>query len=208
MIAVLVLADPRLGALGLPGAERERLARLLLERTVGWALRVAPGAVWALAGETAAPAGGTAIDGVNALDVDAVARGERTAAAAAAVFATCSGPLLIVASDFPALRPAHDRAALDDLRSGCDLAVGPSTAGDWYLLGLRAHEPALIEAARHDRAADTLRAAVAGGLGIGMLRSERPLRTRGDALALRADPIASPDLVEALGRPPTTISST
>jgi glycosyltransferase A (GT-A) superfamily protein (DUF2064 family) len=209
MIAVLVLADPCPGGLGLPDAEHERLQRLLLTRAVSWAQRVAPGAVWALPGESGSPCAMTALpDGVTGLDVGGSGRGERIAAAAAAIFATRAGPLLIVASDFPALGPAHDRAALDDLRSDCDVAVGPSTAGDWYLLALRARDPALVEVARHDRAADTLRAAVEGGLRIGMLRSERPLRTPGDALALRADPIASPELMEILARAPTTISGT
>jgi hypothetical protein len=209
MIAVLVLADPCLGGLGLPGAERERLRRLLLMRTVSWAQRVAPGAVWALPGESGTPCAVTALpDGVTELDVGGGGRGERIAAAVAAIFATSAGPLLIVASDFPGLRPAHDGAALDDLRSDCDVAVGPSSAGDWYLLALRGRDPALVEVARHDRAADALHAAVEAGLRIGMLRSERPLRVPGDALALRADPIASPELVEILARAPTTISGT
>jgi glycosyltransferase A (GT-A) superfamily protein (DUF2064 family) len=145
---------------------------------------------------------------VTALDPGGGGRGERIAAAVAAIFATHPGPLLIVASDFPALGPTHDGAALEDLRSDCDVAVGPSTAGDWYLLALRGRDPTLVEVARHDRAAEALRAAVEHGLRIGMLRSERPLRSPGDALALRADPIASPELVEILARAPTTISGT
>ena len=192
--AVLVVAEDATAATALPGVEGALIETLLVARAARWAARVAPGRAYVLA------AGGAPPTGLEALEPGGEGRGERVAAAAAVVFETGGGPLLIVSAAFPSLGSAHDEAALDDLGGDCDVTVGPSNAGDWYLLGLRNAAPALMRSLADDAdAAETMRAAALAGLQFGMLRSERPLRSVADADALRADPLAPPELLAALG---------
>jgi glycosyltransferase A (GT-A) superfamily protein (DUF2064 family) len=192
--SVLVVAEDAAAATVLPGVDRALIERLLVEHAARWAARWAPGRARVIAATGALPAG------VQSIDPAGEDRGERIAAAAATTLDARGGPLLIVSAAFPGLGPAHAGAALDDLANGCDVTLGPSTAGDWYLLGLRSAAPALMQslAAGADAAA-TMRAAALAGLAFGMLRSERPLRSVADAAALRADPLAGPELLAALG---------
>lgn len=190
-VATLVVAGDAAAAASIPGADGALVERLLVSRAVSWGERVAPGR-------------SIVLDGMMSDQI----RGERIAAAASEALAIFGAPLLIVSAAFPALGAAHERAACDDLDRGCDVTVGPSTSGDWFLLGLGSAQLALLEAlaGRDGRGGSTLMAAAARGeLQIGMLRSERPLRTLADADALRADPLAAPELVAALGRRPNTI---
>jgi hypothetical protein len=192
--AVLVIAEDAAAAGALPGVDGALIETLLVERAARWAARVAPGRARVVAARGALPAG------VQAIEPGGKDRGERVAAAAADALQALGGPLLIVSAAFPSLGPAHDGAALDDLGSGCDVTLGPSTDGDWYLLGLRAAAPALmLSLAAGADASETMRAAAHAGLAFGMLRSERPLRSAADADALRADPLAAPELLAALG---------
>src|SRR5205807_8458667 len=106
-----------------------------------------------------------------------------------------SGPVLIVGTGVPSLHAAHAHAAVDDLESGCDLSVGPAADGGWYLVGVRQPQRDFFMAAT---LGDAFAAIVAGGLRLGMLRSERVLADRSDAEALLADPLARPDIVRLL----------
>jgi hypothetical protein len=201
--AVLVVAEDAAAATALPGVDGALIETLLVEHAARWAARVAGGRARVIT------ASGPLPPGVQAIEPRGEDRSQRIAAAAAGAFDAIDGPLLIVSAAFPSLGPAHDGAALDDLDSGCDVTLGPSTAGDWYLLGLRAAEPALIRSlADGGDASATLRAAAVAGLAFGMLRSERPLRSAADAEALRADPLTARELLAALGESANTIQST
>jgi hypothetical protein len=201
--AVLVVAEDAATARALPGVDGALLETLLVERAARWAARVAPGRARVIAARGAMPAG------VQAIQPGGEDRDGRVAAAVADALETAGGPLLIVSAAFPSLGPAHDAAALDDLQNGCDVTLGPSTAGDWYLLGLRAAAPELmLSLAAGADASATMRAAAVAGLAFGLLRSERRLRSASDAEALRADPLAAPELLTALGETPNTIQRT
>lgn len=187
--AVVVVAQDAAAARSIAGVDGEALEALLVRRASDWAQRVAPGRVVTVAD-----------------DADPRTRGERIATAAAEALDGLGAPLLIVSAAFPALGRAHDLAVLDDLASGCDFTLGPATTGDWFLLGLRTGQPALLEAlvAGAD-GSGLMRAAALAGLTFGMLRSERPLRSVADADAFRADPLSPPELIAALGPGPNTI---
>lgn len=107
------------------------------------------------------------------------------------------GPLLLARAACPRLSAAHAVAALGDLDAGCDLSIGSTLEGDWYLAALRAPEPALLAAL--DRPfGDLFRLAADGGAEVGLLRHERALRTPADAAAFRADPLTPAAVLSAL----------
>ena len=129
--------------------------------------------------------------------------GERRAAVVREVLGSHPGPLLLAGVDAPRLAAAHATAAVDDLRDGIDVTVGPSADGGYYLIGMRAPHDALF--ALPDEAWDgpemmmrTLEACAREGLSVGMLRAERDLDDEGDARALLADPLAPGDVRECL----------
>jgi glycosyltransferase A (GT-A) superfamily protein (DUF2064 family) len=126
--------------------------------------------------------------------------GERLAGAAARVLEG-GGPVLVIGTDLPGLSAAHAAGALADMAAGCDVSVGPATAGGFYLLALRADLPELLrdgDAAEEGSLAAMLGAAAAGALRVGLLRSERDLHTPDDARALLADPLTPADVRAAL----------
>jgi hypothetical protein len=191
--AALVIAADAEGARSIPGTNGAALEVLLSERALEWGARVAPDRVGALRSQD--------IPGADQ-------RGPRIAAAAVELLEAHLTPLLIVSAAFPALGPAHDRAALDDLSQGVDVVVGPAISGEWFLLALSGPHPALLQTLAGkgaDSAPALLGAAAGAGLAIGMLRSERALRNAADAAALRADPLLEPELRAALGPAPNTI---
>lgn len=53
--------------------------------------------------------------------------------------------VLLLSADVPHLPPWRLRDALTHLREGNELVVGPSEQGDWYLLGLRTADAALLD---------------------------------------------------------------
>jgi glycosyltransferase A (GT-A) superfamily protein (DUF2064 family) len=119
------------------------------------------------------------------------------------VAAAHDGPVIVVGTDQPALGPAHAWAALDDLRDGVDVVLGPATDGGYYLIAARELHPAIFaiepEAWGGPRVmALTLAAIVDAGLSMGWLRSERDLDEPADAAALLADPCAPADITELL----------
>ncbi len=129
--------------------------------------------------------------------------GDRLAAAFRDVLATHPGPALLVGVDTPQLGRRHAEAALDDLRCGVDVTVGPASDGGYYLIGL--HEPNDAVFALPDAdwggssvLTKTLAAAGEAGLTVGMLRAERDLDDERDARAMLADPLTPPEIVAAL----------
>jgi glycosyltransferase A (GT-A) superfamily protein (DUF2064 family) len=129
----------------------------------------------------------------------------RTAAAAAHVFAGGEGPLLVVWPNFAKLGPEHADSALEDLRAGCDVVLGPVFDGGLYLVGLARPTPALFalpERSWRSPELVTVAAAAAheAGLQIGLLRSERALHRPADVRAALADPLLAPDVARVLRR--------
>jgi len=197
--ALLIAAAPAPGAkpaleplLGEAGCIA--LQSLLIRRAAGWAAAAAPGAARvAVAGD---------LERVQALIPPGVAAfaqegSEPAAVLAAAIARVGRGPLLIAGTDCPRLGPAHAAAALGDLAAGCDVAVGATLEGGWYLAALREPRAELLDVG-DGGFARVLRRAAELGAEIGVLRHERLLVTPGDAAALIADPIAPADLRAAL----------
>ncbi len=151
----------------------ERLAELhaVLEASAaGWAREVAPGAL-------ERPVAGEALS-------DAITR----------VHAAHGGPLLVVWPWLLQLRREHAEGALGDLDAGCGVVLGPGFDGGLYLLGLARPLPGLLAVADdhwQDRDVMTIvfAAAQEGGLGVGLLRAERALRSPADVRAALADPL-------------------
>ncbi len=129
--------------------------------------------------------------------------GDRLAGAFRAVLAEHPGPALLVGVDTPQLRAAHADAALDDLRDGIDVTVGPASDGGYYLIGLREPNDAVFALPAElwggsEVFGATLAAANEAGLSVGMLRPERDLDEPDDARAFLADPLTPPEIAAAL----------
>jgi len=129
----------------------------------------------------------------------------RLADAAARVFARGPGPLLIVWPDLPQLRASHATAALEDLRSGCDVVFGPVFDGGFYLIAIARPTPQLFALPEQVwRSSEPIGIGVAAardsGLEVGMLRVERALHRPADVRAALADPTLPEPVARALGR--------
>lgn len=212
--AVLIMARaPRRGQVRralepLLGADRcAALQVKLIQVAVAWGEQVAPNAVHVAhdppdsAGEirlllgrdrTVFPQNGDGISG-------------RIADAAARVFSRHTGPLIIVWPDLPRLRPETARAALDDLRAGCDVVLGPALEGGFYLIAINRPLPKLFALPEGVwRSPDAMALAVgavrAAGLELGVLRAERPLQRPADVRAALADPLLPEEIGRILGR--------
>lgn len=190
--AVVVMARP----------PEDALAAALLSRALAWARETAPGADYAaMAGASPelpppdrclVPSGDP--DGAGAME------------AAEQVFATGHAPVLLVTPHCPTLGPAHATAALDDLRNGCDLVIGPLFGGGWYVLGLARPIAALADLPADswhnpDVMALAIAAAHGAGLEIGLLRPERRLATAADMRAARVDPLVPEEVRAVLTSP-------
>jgi glycosyltransferase A (GT-A) superfamily protein (DUF2064 family) len=130
----------------------------------------------------------------------------RLADAVARVYARHEAPVLVVWPDVPRLRPEHAGGALEDLRSGADVVLGPAIDGGLYLIGLTRPQPklfALPEAAWRgpDVMVLALAAAQEAGLEVGILRAERPLHRPADVRAALADPLLAEPFRRILTRP-------
>lgn len=193
---------------GLLGRHRSvALRRILAARAAAWAAGVAPpGRVFA-----AVAPGGDAVDG-RAVAGEAVVvecagdtEGRRVASALERVGAAGGGdgPVLVAWPELAWWRPAHAHAALDDLRSGCDVTVGPVFDGGFYLLGLNRPIPGLLAAPDDGWLGPqamglVLAAAHAAGLQAGLLRAERGLHGEADVRAALADPLLDAELAGVL----------
>jgi len=128
----------------------------------------------------------------------------RLADASARVLARSGGPLLIVWPDLPQLRVDHATAALDDLRAGCDVVLGPAIDGGLYLVGIARPLPELFalpeQAWRNDVMGVALTAIREVGFEVGILRAERALHRPADVRAALADPLLPPDVAAILRR--------
>jgi glycosyltransferase A (GT-A) superfamily protein (DUF2064 family) len=128
----------------------------------------------------------------------------RLADASARVLARAGGPLLIVWPDLPRLRVAHAAGALEDLRSGADVVLGPAIDGGLYLVGIARPLPELFALPERAWRGDVM--AVAGaairdvGFEVGILRAERALHRPADVRAALADPLLPDDVGAILRR--------
>ncbi len=116
-----------------------------------------------------------------------------TAAELPAAVAGHDGPIILVAPDVPALSAVHLAAVRGDLADGVLLSSAATGDGTPFLVALSHPKPellALVGASFNDVLATAARL---GGT-LGMVRAERRLSSVGDARALLADPITSPDL--------------
>ena len=180
-----------------------RLQEVLIRRAAAWAAAAGPAYV--------AFTPDDAHDEIAALAPDAKLipqadgdLGARLAAATGAALEDHGGPVVLVGVDSPQLHAAHAAAAVDDLRAGIDMTVGPATDGGYYLIGLREPHPELFALPTEAWGGEdvlrlTLEAAATAGLSIGMLRSERDLDDAQDALAFLADPCTPEEVRAVLG---------
>lgn len=189
----------------LDAAAREDLQATLVRRAAAWAREVAGDHV-RVAVEPAARAAEVA----ELLGAEIVVepqlggdRGGRIAATVQAAFDRWGGPVLIAGTDVPRLTAAHAAAALADLEAGGDATFGPSMDGGWYLAALAAPRAELFDLAAEVWdgpvvMARTLEVAQRLGLEVGLLRMERALRTAGDVVAVRADPLSPAEVSDRL----------
>jgi glycosyltransferase A (GT-A) superfamily protein (DUF2064 family) len=103
------------------------------------------------------------------------------------------------------LSAEHGAGALDDLRYGCDVVLGPIFDGGLYLIGLSRPAPALFALPERSwRSPELVTVAVTAahdaGLQIGLLRTERALHRPADVRAALADPLLPEDLGRILRR--------
>ncbi|MEA2431311.1 MAG: uncharacterized protein QOI19_1784, partial [Thermoleophilaceae bacterium] len=170
-------------------AECAEIQETLIARTLGWALELAPKAIF------------LALDGPG-LDylparVKTIAQvgeglGERLTNATNEAFRASDGPLLVVGVD-TRLTSAHAEAALTQLAAGADAVFGPALDGGYYLLGLARPMPELfaIDPAEWGggRVLElSLAAAWTEGHRTALIHPERDLDTPADAAALEDDP--------------------
>ena len=179
-----------------------RLQAALIERAAAWAASVGDAFV-CFAPDDAREEMEALAPGATLLPQAGGSLGDRLAAACREVFAQHGGPVLLVAVDTPRLGRAHGEAALDDLRDGVDVTVGPTADGGYYLIGLR--EPRDAVFALPDDVWDgsevlvrTLEAANEHGMTVAMLRAERALHDAADARAMLADPLTPPEITTVL----------
>ncbi len=115
------------------------------------------------------------------------------------------GPLLIVWPDLPRMRAEHAAAALEDLRQGADVSLGPVYDGGFYLVAIPRPLPALFGLPEQvwrstDAMAMGLAAARDAGLEVGLLRAERGLHHPADVRAALADPLLPERVLRVLRR--------
>jgi glycosyltransferase A (GT-A) superfamily protein (DUF2064 family) len=154
----------------------DRLQRVLRERALAWARRARDGG---------GGAAGIALELAAAHQLEGELAGH-------------AGPVLLVAPDVPGLSGHHLAAARDDLAAGVALSIAATGDGTPFLIVLARPAPALL-AVVGAPFEDVAAAALALGGELGMLRAERRLATLADARAVRADPLAPPELRDLLG---------
>jgi uncharacterized protein len=163
------------------------IQRALLQRTLRWALDLAPETtVLALDGPPVdVPAG------VTVLEQQGRDLGERLARATAEAFRRTDGPLIVVGTDTRLTRE-HADAALKQLDAGAEVVFGPSLDGGYYLLALARPLPALFVIDPREWGGERvlelcLRAAWVGRHRTALIQRERDLDTPADAAAMEDD---------------------
>jgi glycosyltransferase A (GT-A) superfamily protein (DUF2064 family) len=116
-----------------------------------------------------------------------------------------SGPVFVVWPDLPRFPTEHGAAALDDLRAGVDLVLGPAFESGYYLVAMARPLPNLFTRGEQlwrgpDSLTRLLGAASSLGLSVGLLRGERALHRPADARAALADPLLPDPIARALRR--------
>lgn len=132
-------------------------------------------------------------------DPTRVTDGEQFGAAVTAAFAAGDEPVIVAWPELPVWRPEHGAGALGDLAGGCAVSLGPMFDGGFYLVALARPIPSLL--ALDDDAWNgpdpvglAAEAARAEDMAVGLLRSERRLRSPADIAAVLADPLVDADL--------------
>jgi hypothetical protein len=172
------VAGPRVVLMAPAGGRSQPLQQELVGRARRWADELAPGGVFPISG------------GV----------GE----AVAGLFADGEGPVLVIWPELVRWRSGHGAGALDDLADDCEISVGPMFDHGFYLVAFAHPVPALVDLPddawqTRDPIGLAADAAQRSGLGIGLLRTERGLRTPADVSALLADPLVDDELRGLLG---------
>jgi glycosyltransferase A (GT-A) superfamily protein (DUF2064 family) len=193
--------EPTLGA-----ARCAALQAALTKRAAQWAREVAPGAVH-VAYEPADS--GPELRGLLGPEVFLIPQnGEgiagRLADVTTRVFGHIQGPMLIIWPELTRWRPEHATGALDDMRDGCDVTLGPVIGGGFYLIAIAKPLPSLFglpELAWRspDVMSIAVPAAVEAGLEVGILRTERGMHSAEDLRAALADPLFASGIGEVLG---------
>jgi uncharacterized protein DUF2064 len=170
-------AGPRAVLMPAAGARSAALDAELTARARRWAEEAAPGVVSVVCASVGAGVG----------------------AAVSELFAAGDDPVLVVWPELVRWRPDHATGALDDLADGCGLSLGPMFDGGFYLLAFARPVPALLALPDDGwRTPDPIGlaadAARESGFAIGLLRTERGLRTPADVSAMLADPLLDDDL--------------
>ena len=128
----------------------------------------------------------------------------RLADASTRVLARSGAPLLIVWPDLPRFRVSHATAALEDLRSGCDVVLGPAIDGGLYLVGIARPLPELFALPERAWRGEVMSVALTAirdvGFEVGILRAERALNRPADVRAALADPLLPEDVAAILRR--------
>jgi glycosyltransferase A (GT-A) superfamily protein (DUF2064 family) len=193
--------EPTLGA-----ARCAALQAMLIERAATWASHVAPSAVHVAYEPADSGRELRALLGVEPFLFPQNGEGiaGRLADATARVFGRLAGPLLIIWPELVRWRTEHSAGALEDLREGCDVSLGPVIGGGFYLIAIAKPLPSLFglpeQAWRSpDVMSIALPAAQEAGLEIGLLRTERGMRSPEDLRAAVADPLLVGELTTVLG---------
>jgi glycosyltransferase A (GT-A) superfamily protein (DUF2064 family) len=165
----------------LDGGRSDAVGRLLASRAAGWAR--------------------------SAFGVDAVVRNAEPGEGFVEVVRDADllqAPLVIIAPSLPVWPAELAEAALSDLDAGCALAIGPVFDGGLYLLALGGPVPGLDELSEDELGGrhvmnGLIELTVRDELEVGLLRTQRGLRTEADVLAVLADPLTDGELRGLLG---------
>ena len=177
------------------------LQSLLIARTVAWAAEVADGAVHVAHDPPDAAAELRPLVGGAAGAVPTERRRDRgtTRRRRGAGVRAPPRPAADRLAGPAAAARLHAEAALDDLRGGCDVVLGPAIDGGMYLIGISRPLPGLFALPEQTwRSPDVMTVGVAAardaGLEIGILRVERALHRPADVRAALADPLLPADI--------------
>jgi rSAM/selenodomain-associated transferase 1 len=182
-----------------------RLQAELIRRAAGWAAAAAPGAAFVAytPEEERDRVAGLVPAGVELFPQLGDDLGGRMRTAFEHAFDLGHSPVLMVGTDSPQLGAGHAAAALEWLGLGCDVCLGPALDGGYYLIALRAPQPALFELdadlwGGHEVLERSIEAAERAGLRTGLLQRERDLDTSEDARAMLADGALSAEVAKLL----------